>query len=167
MAKELKISHGSFHEIIHYRLHVYKVCARWVRKQLMEQHRHDCLDICNHLSDQYNEESSCQVAPSLVTKHGTIATGQTANVRAWNATPGTPPSKIHSNLNQQWEKLCSSHYSGICRDKSLNIIRKKVSWKRVHVYSELMHAKLKLAIQSKRWRQLSKGVTWQWPYPYW
>jgi hypothetical protein len=46
VAYHLLISHGSVHEIIHSRLGFHKVCARWVPKQLTEEHKRNRLTIC-------------------------------------------------------------------------------------------------------------------------
>jgi hypothetical protein len=49
VAYHLLISHGSVHEIIHNHLGFRKVCARWVPKQLTEEHKRNHLTICRSL----------------------------------------------------------------------------------------------------------------------
>jgi hypothetical protein len=56
VAKHLQISHGSAHDIIHNRLGFHKVCARWVPKQLTEEHKNNRVVICR-LLDRYSNES--------------------------------------------------------------------------------------------------------------
>jgi hypothetical protein len=52
----LLISQGSVHEIIHNRLGFHKVCARWVPKQLTEEHKRSRLTICQRLLNRYRLE---------------------------------------------------------------------------------------------------------------
>jgi len=51
-----EISHGSAYDIIHNRLGFHKVCARWVPKQLTEEHRNNRVTICQRLLDRYANE---------------------------------------------------------------------------------------------------------------
>jgi len=56
VANHFEISHGSAYDIIHNRLGFCKVCARWVPKQLTEEHRNNRVAICQHLLDRYANE---------------------------------------------------------------------------------------------------------------
>jgi hypothetical protein len=49
--------HGSAHGNIVDRLGFHKVCARWVPKQLTEEHMHNYLTICQGLVNHYCNES--------------------------------------------------------------------------------------------------------------
>ena len=51
VAHRRQISHCSAYEIIHSKLALHKVCARWVPEQLTELHKEKCLDICKQLVD--------------------------------------------------------------------------------------------------------------------
>ena len=44
------------HDIIHNRLGFHKVCARWVPKELTEEHRNNRVAICQRLLDRYANE---------------------------------------------------------------------------------------------------------------
>jgi hypothetical protein len=55
-AYHLLISHGSVHEIIHSRFGFHKVCARWVTKQLTEEHKRNRLTIFRSLLNRYRQE---------------------------------------------------------------------------------------------------------------
>jgi hypothetical protein len=57
VAYHLLISHGSVHEIIHSRLDFHKVRARWVPKQLTEEHKRTYLTVCQSLLNRYRQES--------------------------------------------------------------------------------------------------------------
>ena len=56
VANHFEISHGSAYDIIHNRLGFRKVCARWVPKQLTEEHRNNRVAICQCLLDRYANE---------------------------------------------------------------------------------------------------------------
>jgi len=71
VAKQLQISHNSAYEIIHDRFHFHKVCARCFPK-LPEQHRHNCLDVCNHVLSRYHEEGDLCLLPLIVTGDETL-----------------------------------------------------------------------------------------------
>jgi hypothetical protein len=53
------------------RLHFHKVCARCFPK-LPEQHRHNCLDVCNHVLSRYHEEGDLCLLPLIVTGDETL-----------------------------------------------------------------------------------------------
>jgi hypothetical protein len=52
-----QISHDTAYEIIHCRLYICKIFAWPVPELLVEQHRHNCLDICNCFFKQYHQGS--------------------------------------------------------------------------------------------------------------
>jgi hypothetical protein len=54
-AKQLNISIGSAYSVVHDNLQFYKVCARWVPKELMDEHKHMRLDICSHHLAHYHK----------------------------------------------------------------------------------------------------------------
>jgi hypothetical protein len=56
VAYHLLTSHGYVHEITHNRLGFHEVCARWVPKQLIEEHKHNRLTICRSLLNRYCQE---------------------------------------------------------------------------------------------------------------
>ena len=56
LAQSLLISHGSAQEIIHEILGYRKVSARWVPRQLTEQHKRRRVEICQTLLTRYNNE---------------------------------------------------------------------------------------------------------------
>ena len=56
VANHFEISHGSAYDIIHNRLGFREVCARWVPKELTEEHRNNRVAICQRLLDRYAKE---------------------------------------------------------------------------------------------------------------
>jgi hypothetical protein len=60
VANQLQISHSFSYEIIHD-----KVSSRWVPKQLTQQQRCNCLDMCNHLLNRYHEEGNAFLSRSV------------------------------------------------------------------------------------------------------
>jgi hypothetical protein len=56
VACHLLTSHGYVHEIIHNHLGFHEVCARWVPKQLTEEHKRNRLTICRSLLNRYRQE---------------------------------------------------------------------------------------------------------------
>jgi transposase len=51
IAKQLNISIGSAYSVVHDNLQFHKVCARWVPKELTDEHKCMCLEICSrHLA---------------------------------------------------------------------------------------------------------------------
>jgi hypothetical protein len=58
IAKQLNISIGSAYSVVHDNLQFHKVCARWVPKELRDEHEHMRLDICSHhLVHHYQPET--------------------------------------------------------------------------------------------------------------
>ena len=53
VAHVLQISHGSANELMHNKLGFYKVCARWVPKQLIDVHKQTRVDICQKHLDRF------------------------------------------------------------------------------------------------------------------
>ena len=56
VACSLQISNGSAYQIIHEKLGFHKVCARWVPRELIAEHKSKRVEICQHLLDHYNNE---------------------------------------------------------------------------------------------------------------
>jgi len=56
VAGRLNVSVGSACSLIHDSLMFSKVCARWVPKELTEEHKHKCLDVCSRHLARYREE---------------------------------------------------------------------------------------------------------------
>jgi hypothetical protein len=56
IAKQQNISIGSACFVVHDNLQFHKVCARWVPKELTDEHKHMRLDICSHHLSHYREE---------------------------------------------------------------------------------------------------------------
>ena len=52
----LKVSVGSAYSLIHNSLKFCKVCARWVPKELTEERKRKCLDVCSQDLARYREE---------------------------------------------------------------------------------------------------------------
>jgi hypothetical protein len=48
MAKQLNVRIGSAYSVVHDNLQFHKVCARWVPKALMDEHKNMRLDVCSH-----------------------------------------------------------------------------------------------------------------------
>jgi hypothetical protein len=55
-AKQLNISTGSAYSVVHGNLQFHKVCARWVPKELTDEHKRIRLDICSRPMAPYSEE---------------------------------------------------------------------------------------------------------------
>jgi hypothetical protein len=58
IAKQLTISIGSAYSVVHDNLQFHKVCARWVPKELMGEHKHMRLDHLPH----YRKEGDRQLS---------------------------------------------------------------------------------------------------------
>jgi hypothetical protein len=56
IAKQLNISIGSAYSVVHVNLQFHKVRARWVPKELADEHKHMCLDICSRHMVRYHKE---------------------------------------------------------------------------------------------------------------
>jgi histone-lysine N-methyltransferase SETMAR len=54
--KQLNISIGSSYSVVHDNLQFHKLCARWVPKELTDEHKHMNLDICSRHLACYREE---------------------------------------------------------------------------------------------------------------
>jgi hypothetical protein len=56
IAKQLNISIASAYSMVHDSFQFHKVCARWVPKELTDEHNHMHLDICSRHLVHYHEE---------------------------------------------------------------------------------------------------------------
>ena len=56
VAHVLQICHSSAYEMMHNKLGLHKVCARWVPKQLTEVHKQTRVYICQKDLDRYGNE---------------------------------------------------------------------------------------------------------------
>jgi hypothetical protein len=56
IAKQLNISIESSYSVVHDNIQFHKMCARWVPKELMDEHKRMCLDICSHHFAHYGKE---------------------------------------------------------------------------------------------------------------
>jgi hypothetical protein len=56
IAKQLNINIGSAYSVVHDNLQFHKVCARWILKELTDEHKRMCLDSCSHHLACYREE---------------------------------------------------------------------------------------------------------------
>lgn len=56
VANHMHISHGSAYDIMHHRINFHKVCARWIPKQLDDEHKWNHVRICQHLLDRHANE---------------------------------------------------------------------------------------------------------------
>ena len=85
VANHFEISHGSAYDTIHNRLGFRKVCARWVPKELTEDHRNNRVVICQRLLDRYANEGEAFLT-RIVTGDETwsIILHRKAKARAWN-----------------------------------------------------------------------------------
>jgi len=57
---KLDISCGSAYSIIHKNLKYYKICARWVTKQLTDEHKWACMEKCIQFLQQCEEVEAFQ-----------------------------------------------------------------------------------------------------------
>ena len=158
VANRLQISHGSAYEIIYSRLGFHKVCARWVPKQLTQLHKQTRLDMCKKHLDRYVNERD-NFLDRIVTGDETwIHYYEPESKRQsmeWKH-PNSPckkkfktqPSAGKLMLTVFWDSQgpLLEHYHE--RGTTINSVR----------YSEMLTAKLKPAIRSKRRGLLSKGV---------
>jgi hypothetical protein len=55
VADKLDIRYGSAYYIIHEDLRYHKICARWVPKQLTDEHKQACVEMCMQYLQQYHE----------------------------------------------------------------------------------------------------------------
>ena len=58
VAAMVNISHGSAHVIVHDDLGYYKVCARWVPKQLTLEHKQRREEVARQFLQRYEEDTS-------------------------------------------------------------------------------------------------------------
>ena len=58
LTSSLQISHGSVHQVIRRELNFRKVYAKWVTKQLTEEHKRKHVKICQTLLNLYNKAKS-------------------------------------------------------------------------------------------------------------
>ena len=66
LAQSLQISHGSAQKIIHEILGYHKVSARWVPRELTEEHKRRRVEICQTLLNRYNNEGE-EILSQIVT----------------------------------------------------------------------------------------------------
>jgi hypothetical protein len=57
IAKQLNICIGSAYCVVHDNLQFLKLCARWVPKEMMDEHTHMRFDICSHHLAHYRENA--------------------------------------------------------------------------------------------------------------
>lgn len=158
VAHRLQISHGSAYEIIHNRLGFHKVCARWVPKQLTQLHKQTRLDICKQHLDRYVNERDNFFDRIITGDETWIHHYEPESKRQsmeWKH-PNSPSKKKFKTqpsvgklmLTVFWDSQgpVLEHYQE--RGTTINSVR----------YSEMLTAKLKPAIRSKRRGLLSKGV---------
>jgi len=55
-AKKLDVSCGSAYSIIHEDFRYNKICVRWVQKQLEDEYKKACVEVCMQFLQQYHEE---------------------------------------------------------------------------------------------------------------
>jgi hypothetical protein len=61
IAKQLNISIGSAYFLVHGNLQFHKVCARWVPKELTDEHKLIHLDTCScHLAHYHKDDNFLQ-----------------------------------------------------------------------------------------------------------
>jgi len=61
VAGRLNVSVGSAYPLIHDSLMFSKVCSRWVPKELTEERKRKCLDVCSQHLARYREEGDTQL----------------------------------------------------------------------------------------------------------
>ena len=158
VANCLQISHGSAYEIIHSRLGFYKVCARWVPKQLIMLHKQTHLDICQQNLDRYDKEGDTFL-DRIITGDETWVHHYEPQCK-WQIMEWKHlQSPIRKNFNSQpsarkltltvfWDSqgAVQEHYKE--RGSTINSAH----------YSEMLIDRLKPEIRSKCWGQLSKGI---------
>jgi hypothetical protein len=158
VAYHLLISYGSVHEIIHHCLGFHKVCGRWVPKQLTEEHKRNCLTICQSLLNCY-----CQEGNTFLRR---IITGDETWIHHY-----VPESKRQS---LEWKHPTSLAKKKLKTLSAGNVMltvfwdsqgpvlehyQERVTTVNSACYSEMLRDKLKPAIRTKRQGLLSKGVS--------
>jgi hypothetical protein len=140
VACHLLISHGSVHEIIHNHLGFHKMCARWVPKQLTEEHKHNCVTICRSLLNRYRQEGDAflrciitgdktwihHYAPESKHQFG-METSDIAGQKKVRTQPSTgkviltvfwdSQGPILEHCQERGTTVNSAHYSDMLRDK--------------------------------------------------
>lgn len=158
MANHFEISHGSAYDIIHNRLGFRRVCARWVPKELTEEHRNNRVAICQRLLDRHANEGEAFLT-RIVTGDETwvhhFSPESKRQSMEWKH-PGSPvkkkfkrqPSAGKVMLTIFWDSqgVIMEHY--LERGATVNSVR----------YSEMLSTELKPAIRTKRRGLLSSGV---------
>ena len=146
------------HDIIHNRLGFRKVCARWVPKELTEEHRNNRVAICQRLLDRYANEGETFLT-RIVTGDETwvhhFAPESKRQSMEWKH-PGSPVTKKFKSqpsvgkvlLKIFWDSqgVILEHY--VERGATVNNVR----------CSEMLSNELKPAIRTKRRGLLSSGV---------
>ena len=56
VAHSLNVGHGSAYKIVHDMLGFRKVCARWVPRELTEEHKRNRVEICQSLLNRYSDQ---------------------------------------------------------------------------------------------------------------
>ena len=149
VANNFEISHGSAYDI-HNRFGFRKVCARWVPKELTEEHRNNRLAICQRLLDRHANEGE-----AFLTR---IATGDETWVHRF-----APESKRQS---MEWKHPGSAVKKKVKSQPSAGKVFLTIFWDSQGVilehylergatvnsvqYSEMLSTELKPAIRTKR-----------------
>lgn len=98
------ISHGSAHGIIQDWHGLQKVCARWVPKQLTEEHKCNCFAVCQGLLNLCCKKDAFFRHAVTGRGCGSTITLQKENTRGWNGSIRHHLSKWSSKLNHRQGK---------------------------------------------------------------
>jgi histone-lysine N-methyltransferase SETMAR len=158
MAEKLGISSTSAYSIIHDTLNFRKVCARWVPKQLTEEHKATRVERCAVFLQQYREEGDTFLK-RIVTGDETwvhyYEPESKQQSMSWKHPKSPAPKKLKSTASAgkvlltvfwDWKGPILEHYQE--KGQTVNSER----------YSVMLESELKPAIRSKRRGMLSTGV---------
>jgi len=158
VANSLNISHGSAFTIMHDKLGFRKVCARWVPRELTEEHKRNRVEICQSLLTRYRDEGDTFLER--------IVTGDETWVHHFEAEskrqsmewkhPGSPRTKKFKTqssagkvmLTVFWDSKGPIMEDYLEKGRTINSER----------YCQMLTNKLKPAIRTKRRGLLSKTV---------
>jgi hypothetical protein len=104
---------------IYSRLHVHKVCARWVPNQLTDSMGIKVwASVTTFLTGIMRKTMPFCITLSLVMKCGPTIIRQTANTRVWSGNTPCPLWNSSSDLSQKQKNLCS-HFCGILKEQDV------------------------------------------------
>jgi histone-lysine N-methyltransferase SETMAR len=154
IAKQLNISIGSAYSVVHDNLQFHKVCARWVPKELADEHKRMRLDICSRHFVCYREEDD-NFLQRIVTGDETLVHHYQPETK-WESMqwkhPSSPAAKKDATISRQVD---FDHLLGFSRAYSCGLRGTTVT---SATYCDMLQGGLKPAIRSERRGRLSEGV---------